>query len=355
MASASLRELSLLLSKKLAAARTPMRVLGRVAFGALLWVSMPEADADIYQWKDAEGHIHYSDKVTADEAQHDRAKLDDKGMQKGFEEGAKSQEQLARENRLKELRRELVRLLVEERDHDEALRRTYHSQEEMEKAMQAKLLTLDGFVKVTQTNQQRQETILEHQHKQAADLERRGQPVPKGLRDNIDATNRQIAAYKEKLRNIELDKVNIRATYKRDIERFNQLTGPQDNPMQFLYDWTLGARPPREPAIVSAVSCQSAEVCDRIWSVARTYVLQNSNKPLFTDTGRLIRTLGPVNDGDIALVVIRILGKTADTIFLDTRCRNSSSGDELCVADQVSAIRSGFEPFIRKSLGLTPQ
>lgn len=338
--------------------RSPERRFGRAfrlaSLALLIGGFSPAACADIYQWKDAEGHIHYSDKVTADEAQHDRTKLDAKGMQKTFEEGAKSPEQIARETRLKDLRREELRLLVEERDHDEALRRTYHGQEDLAKTMDAKLQTLDGFIKVTQTNQQRQETILEHQHRQAADLERRGQPVPKGLRDNIDATNRQIAAYKEKLRNIELDKVNLRETYKRDIERLNQLTAPQENPLQFLFDWTQAARPPREPAIVSAVSCQSAEVCDHIWNVARTYVLQNSNKPLFTDSSRLIRTLAPVNDGDIALVVVRILGKSADTIFLDTRCRNASSGDELCAGDQVSAIRSGFEPFIRKSLGLAP-
>jgi hypothetical protein len=354
MAIAVLRELSSLLPGRHGAVSSIGRGLCVACFA--LWVGgfCPDAAAEIYQWKDAEGHVHYSDKVTAEEARHDRTKLDAKGMEKGFEEGAKSQEQIARENRLKELRREQLRLLVEERDHDEALRRTYHSPEDMVKAMQAKIQTLDGFVKVTQTNQQRQENILENQHRQAADLERRGQPVPKGLRDNIDATNRQIAAYKDKLRNIELDKVNIRETYKRDIERFTQLTAPQENPLQFLYDWAQAARPPREPAIVSAVSCQSAEVCDRIWNVARTYVLQNSNKPLFTDTGRLIRTLGPSAEGEIGLVVIRILGKNADTIFLDTRCRNSSSGDELCVSDQVSAIRSGFEPFIRKSLGLAP-
>lgn len=338
--------------------RRPVPVARRGAtLLTLLWLAAASASApaDIYQWKDEEGRVHYSDKVTAEEAQHDRTKLDAKGMQKGFEEGAKTAEQIARETRLKELRREQIRLLVEERDHDEALRRTYRSENDMVDAMRAKLSTLDGFAKVTQTNQQRQENLLDNQHKQAADLERRGQPVPKGLRDNIDATNRQIAAYKEKLRNIELDKFNIRETYKRDIERFKQLTAPQEEPTPFQYDWTQAARPAREPAVVSAVNCQTAEVCDRIWSIARTYVLQNANKPIYTDAARLIRSGGPVADNDIGLVVVRILGKTSDTIFLDTRCRNSSYGDELCVSDRVTAIRSGFEPFIRKGMGLAPE
>lgn len=312
--------------------------------------------ADVFRWKDAQGNYHYSDKYTPDEAVNERYKIDTTGKKGAqFQEGAKTAEQIAKENRLKELRKEQNRLLVEERDHDESLLRTYRSEDEMVAALTGKLVTLDGIIKVTQTNQQRQEQLLDGQQKQAADLERRGQSVQKGLRDNIDATSRQLATYRDKIRSLELDKTNIKESHGKDVARFRYLQAKRANPNQSLFDWTEPARHVREEPIVSAVKCQSADVCNRIWNLARNYLQQVSNKPLVTDTTRLMRTEAPVNDEDIAVVVVRVLGKDADTLFFDPRCRNSSLGDELCASEKVNELRDGFEPYIRKGLGLAPQ
>jgi hypothetical protein len=312
--------------------------------------------AEVFRWVDKDGKEHYSDKYTADEAENDREKIDPYGKRAPeFQEGAKTPEQIARENRLRELRREQLRLLVEERDHDQSLLRTYRSEGEMLQVMEGKLATIDGIIKVTQTNQQRQERLLESQHKQAADLERRGQPVQKGLRENIDATNRQIAAYKEKVRNLEVDKAKLKDSYAQDVARFRYLLARRENFALSLFDWTEQPRRVREKAILSAIKCQTPAVCDRVWDLARTYLKQVSNRPLVTDTARLMHTEGPVADGEISAIVVRVLAKDIETIFFDTRCRNSSLGDELCASETVDAIRSGFEPFVRRGLGLTPQ
>jgi hypothetical protein len=330
--------------------------LGLLAVLEFAWGMQQAQAGDVFRWKDKQGNYHYSDKYTPDEAVHDRDKIDPTGVRADqYQEGAKSPEQLARERRLKELRKEQLRLLVEERDHDQALLRTYKAEEEMRATMESKLSTLDGIVKVTESNRSRQEDILDTQQKQAADVERRGQQVQKGLRDNIDATNRQIMAYRDKVRNLERDKANIKVTYERDVARFRWLTRQRDSESRSFFDWTEAASHFREEPIISAVSCQSKDICDRIWDLSRSYVRKVSNKPLVSDTPRLMHTEGPVGDDDIAAVVVRIVTKEGETLFFDTRCRNSSLGDELCASSRVDAIRNGYEPFIRSGLGLTAQ
>jgi len=322
----------------------------------IFYAGLIQAKAEVYRWKDPEGNYHYSDKFTPDEAPNDRHKIDPDGKRPDqYIPGEKTPDYFEREKRLKELRREQLNRLVEERAHDDSLMRTYRNEEEMKSALDGRLATVDGLIKVTLTNQERWEQQLRNLQAQAANLERHGQPVQKGLRDNIDATNRQIAAYREKVRNLELDKTNLITSFNADLARFRYLLNRRSNISQALFDWTEPVKHAQEEPIVSAIKCQTAEVCARIWSLAKSYLEQASNKQLVTENRRLMRTEAPVEDNDIAVIVIRVVGKDADTLFFDIRCRNSSIGDELCVSSKANDIRNGFEPFIRKGLGLAPK
>lgn len=308
-------------------------ILGAWAMGCV-W-------AESFRWVDEKGMVHYSDQVPPEDAKHERARLNEQGRRVEQIEGAKSSEQLARERRLDQLRREQQRLLVEQHDRDLALLRSYRSEEELRQSYQNKRTTLDAIIKVTQSNRQRQVDFLAVQQKKAAELELKGQPVPKNLRDNIEAIRRQIVSHQEKLDALEKDREAIDLLYQRDLDRFRLLQAHRTELDRFQV-WREPVPFKGKEVVISAVTCQPGADCERVWNRTRGYIQTHSTLPLFTDTARILQTLNPQTDADIALIAVRIEGKTEHTIFLDLRCRPSSLGEELCSGPKGLGILAGF-------------
>jgi hypothetical protein len=108
-------------------------------------------------------------------------------------------------------------------------------------------------------------------------------------------------------------------------------------------------RPDADIPIVSAITCIPKQ-CDAVWALAKKYLKTKSSRPIVTETPSILQTAGPRKDNIMALLVVRIPGKTEDTLFLDTSCRISSLGDKLCSGPIAQDIRSGFAPFLEASL-----
>ncbi|MDD5034242.1 MAG: DUF4124 domain-containing protein [Methylococcaceae bacterium] len=314
-------------------------------FFLLSW-GWDSARGEAYHWIDEFGNVHYSDRLPPEQAQYKREKLNKEGRTIAVIEGAKTAEQLAIEKRLKQLRLDQQRILAEQKERDASMLKTYHSEEEMQMALQGKLNTIESAIKVSDINRQNQEEILQSQIQRAAEIELSGQPVSKNLRDSIELTRRQIAAYQEKSRSLENSKADTLKSFGKELDRFKSLLALRSSPVQGILEW-------REPAvdvgILSAIGC-GRKVCDIAWALARNYVQLKSGKPLVTETDTLLQTVAPHEEKDIAMLVVRIAGKTEDSLFLDTSCQPSSIGDEVCKGDEVRQIRSGFVPFIEDGL-----
>ncbi|HYE35095.1 DUF4124 domain-containing protein [Methylocaldum sp.] len=313
----------------------------------------PSVVAETYRWVDEHGAVHYSDQLPPDQAKHRRSKLNTQGREVEVLEGAKSPEQIERENRLKQLRLEQERILAEQRDRDLSLLRTYRNEEEMNLALQGKLNTLDSLIKITEANKQRQQELLSGHEKRAADIERKGQAIAKNLHDMIETTRRQIASYDGKIKRIEAEKVTISESFAKDIARFKSIKAQHQDlgGHQIRQEsLSLADNPGTEGIIISAVACAVGAVCDKAWSLARAYLLDHTSTSLSIDNDKILQTASPRNDRDFAMTVTRIAGKTEDILFLDIRCRPSTVGEELCSSPQIHKIRAGFKPYIEAGL-----
>lgn len=325
-------------------------VLGLSAAGMLWGLG---ARAETYRWTDAQGNVHYSDQLPPEQAKLPREKVNPQTRKKELQEGEKSSEQLARERQLKELRAQQERLLQEQRDSDLSLLRTYRSEDDLLAALHGKLQMMDSQIKLTESNQRRQEEILSRDQQRAAELERQGHPIPKNLLDGIEATRREKTKLQDQIKKLERDKQAIAQRFTRDMERFKALQLRQKDLSQ-----APGSRGQllaadesgREGIIISAVACSIGAVCDKAWVLSKGYVREHATTPLITETEKILQTANPAADGDVALTVSRIAGKGEDILFLDVRCRSSSLGEELCRGDKVRAIRAGFKSFIEAGL-----
>ncbi len=320
----------------------------KVGLTVIFLLSGADGTADAYRWVDDQGNVHYADQVPPEEAKHPRAKLNREGKSVELIEGAKSREQIEREKRLKQLREEARHILAAQKDRDQSLLRTYHSEEEMQEALQSKLDTIEASRKLAESNRQHQEEILQSQVQNAAEIELAGQPVPKTLTESIESTRRQIANLLEQDRSLGNSKAEIIASFARDRERFKALEALRTNQQLDSLEWRAQG-PAADVGIISAVSC-APQICAQAWGLAKQYIQVKIGKPLVTETDTILQSASPREQSELAVLVVRIKGKTEDTLFLDTSCHPSSIGDELCSGDLVKQIRSGFAPYIEQGL-----
>jgi hypothetical protein len=319
-----------------------------VTLAAVLAFSAHENRAGTFRWIDDTGMIHYTDQVPPEESKRPHAKLDSDAQTVELVEGEKSQEELEQIKRLKQLRIDQQRILSQQKDSDLSLLRTYRSVEEMQMALQNKINTIESTIKIADSNRQHQEENLRLQVKRAAEMELSGQPLPKNLRDNVESTRRQIATYQEKIRMLENSKEDIIKAFNKDLDRFKTLENIKLHPEIGSMEW----RPQSANAdvdVLSEVSCKPT-TCNLAWALAKDYIKASSNKELVTETESILQTASPRQEKDLALLVVRIPGKTSDTLFLDTACNTSSIGEEHCAGEAAKKIRAGFAVYIGHGL-----
>jgi hypothetical protein len=318
---------------------------------AVLIFSAPDNGAGTFRWVDDMGVVHYTDQVPPEESKRPHAKLNSEAQTIELVEGEKSHEELDQIKRLKQLRMDQQRIIAQQKDSDLSLLRTYRSMEEMQMALQNKINTMDSTIKIADSNRQHQEENLRMQVKRAAEMELSGQSVPKNLRDNIESTRRQIATYQEKIRILENSKEEIIKAFTKDLDRFKSLESIKLHPEYGSMEWHPQSSN-ADVGILSVVSCKPT-TCGLAWGLAKEYIKTNSNKALVTETEILLQTASPREETDLALLVVRIPGKTSDTLFLDTSCHASSMGEENCAGEAAKKIRAGFATYIGHGLTMT--
>ncbi len=311
--------------------------------------------ARLYRWVDDHGKIHYSDTIPAEAARQQRIVYDKRQLRKlKVIDKPKTREELAREARLRKLRQEEKRLLETQLARDRALLRTYRSEEDLQLARQGQLNTIDTRIRVLETNHKRLSTLLQTRIQKAAEIERDGRKVPKGLIREITSIRQQIRQTEAKIASEKRSRETLERKFARDLKRFRRLH------RHFQTDAVATTRPDSRPSakqrvILSVAHCRPQIDCARAWQLARIYVQTHATTPIFIDSPAIIHTQDPHQDDDISLTVARIRGKDRDTLFLDVRCKLSSVGQALCHSDKVRTLRAEFPAFIESGLSLSSQ
>ncbi len=321
-------------------------------------LSALQAGGKMYRWVDNQGKVHYSDTLPEDAIRQEKVVYDKQRARKlAVIERAKTREELARETRLTDLRKEEKRLLSEQLARDRALLRTYRNEEDLQLALQGQLNTIDARIKVLGANINRQQTLLEGKIQQAAELERNGRQVPKPLINKIAAIRHQIHQLQLKITHEEQVKEQLKSKFVQDRERFRRLLAHFRDSKKKIATTRPDSKPSgKQRIILSVAQCKREVDCDRAWQLAGVYVQTHATTPLFIHSHTIIHTKDPRLDSDIALTVARIQSKSElDTLFLDVRCKLSSVGQELCRSDKVREIRLGFPAFIREALSSSSQ
>ena len=108
---------------------------------------------------------------------------------------------------------------------DEELLRLYSTPEDVDRAMERKLASIEGAIDTVKANIQRLRTQKRNLQARAAEIERSGQGLPQNILSGIRSIDDQIA---EKEREIEARQTEVlatRAEYEKDRDRLSYLLG----------------------------------------------------------------------------------------------------------------------------------
>ena len=184
------------------------------------------AEKPVYKWTDDEGNVHFSDKVPADAAERPKTVLNDQGVAVEELEGKKTEEQLAEEQREKEL---AVAQKLQDRA-DQALLATYLSVEEIVMHRDRRVELFQAQARVTELYLRNLQRRLEGLRQEAANFQPYSDDdaapmINADLADDLEETKETIARHIRNLQKYEANEEEFIERFNNDIERFKILKG----------------------------------------------------------------------------------------------------------------------------------
>jgi len=299
----------------------------------------------VYKLIDDAGKTSFSDTVSPEKAKYRRETLTKGGMVVDVTEKEKTQEQQERENRLNSLRKKQDKLIDNQKSHDDALLRTYHSKEDMLAELKTKTQIIEAQRKLIESEITQEQERLDTKQKNAATFERNAQPIPANLISEIKTIQDEIVQTKKSINeNLEQQK-KLADEYDVNIKRFLVLT-QSDGTTQKNQVASI-----EEANALGLFSCENDFQCKKAWEIAVLFVNTHSSTPPDINTEKLVMHAKPTKDEDFSLSIAKISSKdNEDQLFLDIHCRDSSIGKELCASPKIQDLRASFRPYVNERL-----
>lgn len=310
----------------------------------LLLAGSMDLSARTYRWTDADGKVHYSDRLPPEHIKGARSHLDDQGLETKRVEAAKTKEELAREAELKQLRAAEKRLIEEQREKDLVLVRTFRNEDDIMMARDGKLVSIDTSILIDRSNINRLKLKLAEMQKNAADTERQGRKVSPNYLKEIESTRKTLKEAHANIIRKEQHKELIREKHNADLQRFRVLKHLRDPENSLV----KSDNKQRVTLLETVVICEDDRQCDVLWAKAESYVRQHATTRLQLLADSIIMTAAPIKDDDITIAVSRIVEPNTPgaRLFLDLQCKESPRGKDFCLTAEVELIRTGFRKFL---------
>jgi hypothetical protein len=208
---------------------TPVMNFVRASFLLVFCLASATAAAQqqrLYRWVDAEGIVHYGDSIPAEYAELERQVVNEHGITVDVMGAKKTDEELAEDARLEELRAEAAL----QRRQDQALLATYLTIDEIVMHRDRRVELFQAQARVTELYLRNLERRLETLRGEASKFRPYSDDpdapmIDPDLADDMTMTKDTISRHEENLRKFEADEESIVARFDGDIDRFKKLKG----------------------------------------------------------------------------------------------------------------------------------
>jgi len=178
----------------------------------------------LYKWVDADGQVHYSNRLPPEAVNREREVINEQGRTLKVYRAPPTAEERAEQKRLEELDKKKRELAEKRAIHDRALLATYSNMDDMYAAMEGKLAAVESLIKLTNSRVNSLQNRLLELTEDAASYERSGKQLPDKLQRQISNLRGQIDQNKAFVEDKKLEMEDIRLQSEADIRRFTELT-----------------------------------------------------------------------------------------------------------------------------------
>lgn len=199
-----------------------------VAALVLLLAQGPAGAAELFRYENEEGVVVLSSTLPPEVAARGYEVIDERG---------RVVRQVQRQLTPEEIRRreaeaaaaEAERLAAERRrEKDRELLRLYGTPEDVTRALERRIASIEGAIRTVEGNIQRLRNQKRNLERRAADYERTGREIPEGLIDNIRVIDGQIDERQQEIEQRRAEIETTREEFARDRDRVRYLLGLSD-------------------------------------------------------------------------------------------------------------------------------
>ncbi len=197
-------------------------------------LSAPVSEARLYRWTDADGVVHFSDRVPPEAVRRERKVYDNEGEPVKVIPAAKSPEQLEAE------RREAARRAAEERRRrEEAERRAreqrilqemYGSIADIEAIRDERLNLIDTAIGILEKRERKLVGRLREIKRKLAAQEKGGKAPSKALVQQFEVTTQALRDTRAELRERRRERIETEQRFARDLKRYTELVETREEP-----------------------------------------------------------------------------------------------------------------------------
>ncbi len=181
--------------------------------------------ARIKCWTNNEGVKECGNKIPPEYAQKKSQELGKGGLVREETERAKTNEELTEQRRLDKIHAEEDKLAAKQKKKDDILLQTFSNVEDIERARDERLTSLDAAIKLTQARSEKIQYDLDKRIQKAAAAERSGKAPSEDLLKDIESLKRQLKNNETFIEGKRADQEEIKEAHAKDIEHFKQLKG----------------------------------------------------------------------------------------------------------------------------------
>jgi hypothetical protein len=213
--------------------KSSITLAAALLFATTLGTGLPgNAYAEMYKWTDAQGNVHYGDRIPPEYAEQEQKRLNQQGITVEVRERAKTPEELAEEQRLARIQEEENERRHQELTRDRILLDTFGNEDEIIMTRNGKVNAIAAIIRVTEGRIENLRGRLAELTTRAANLERSGKPVSEELHLDILTVRQQIEDNQDYIAQKQQEQQETSAKYEADIERFRELIRLQEEERQ---------------------------------------------------------------------------------------------------------------------------
>jgi hypothetical protein len=179
----------------------------------------------LYKWVDANGNVHYSDRVPPEAVDKARQELNDDGMVvKQTDRALTDEERAALE--IKRAEEAKVAAAQAERDRQEQIMMAaYTSEQDVLRARDQKIEMIDRQIESYEVSMKSLQSSLTQLNARAAESQRAGRPVSEALTAQIEDSKKNVQKQELAIKQKRLDRAAVTGEYELELNRYREMVG----------------------------------------------------------------------------------------------------------------------------------